>query len=277
MKLALVRHLWGVDHRPGLAAHEAHWRAVGYEMIEAAYHFSPDREELVRLLRRGDWPWIAQVFSRGFDPGGSVREHLQTLRRQIDDCLPFAPVGFNAHSGADSWSLAEAQDFYGRVLEMEQELGIPIAHETHRLRCFGNPWMTRDLLRDFPALKLTVDLSHWVCVCERLLPDCGEIIDLVARHCHHLHARVGHEQGPQVPDPRAPEWAGHLAAHEQWWDTMWRDQRRRGMAIATLTPEFGPPPYMPTLPFRNEPVADLADICDWMAQREAGRFRAGEA
>lgn len=277
MKLTLVRHLWGVDHAPGLASYEAHWRTVGYEMIEAAFRFSPDQDELIRLLKRGDWPWIPQVFSRDFNPGGTVREHLQTLRQQIDDCLPYAPVFFNAHSGADSWSLAETEEFYGRMLEMEQEIGIPIAHETHRLRCFGNPWTTREMLKAFPTLKLTVDLSHWVCVCERLLPDCGEIIELVARHCYHLHARVGHEGGPQVPDPRAPEWAGHVAAHEVWWDTMWRHQLQRGMAVSTLTPEFGPAPYMPMLPFVNEPVANLAEICDWMGQREAARFRAQAA
>ncbi len=272
MKLQLVRHLWGVDHSVGLASHEAHWRDVGYEMIEGNIRFSENPEEVNKLLGRRDWPWIAQVFSRDFDPGGSVQEHLQSLRKQIDDCLPYAPVFFNAHTGADSWSMEQTLDFYGKVLEMEKEIGIAIAHETHRLRPFGNPWTTRDVLKQFPELQLTVDLSHWVCVCERLLPDLGDIIELVAKHCHHLHARVGHEQGSQVPDPRAPEWQGHLEAHEAWWDTIWKSQRERGMKVSTLTPEFGPYPYMPMVPFKNEPIADLTEICDWMALREAARF-----
>jgi len=276
MKLTLVRHLWGVDHTPGLQSHESHWRGVGYEMIEAAYHFSPDQSQLIELLHRGDWPWIAQVFSRNFDPGGSVEEHLRTLRQQIDDCLPYQPVFFNAQAGADSWSLAETEDFYGNVLDMENELGIVIAHETHRLRCFGNPWTTRDILQLYPDLKLTVDLSHWVCVCERLLPDLGDIIALVATRCHHLHARVGYEEGPQVPDPRAPEWQAHLKAHEAWWDVMWNAQRKHGMEESTLCPEFGPLPYMPTIPFSNKPVADLEAICDWMATRESECFAASE-
>lgn len=273
MKLQLVRHLWGVDHNPGLASHEPHWREVGYEAIEGNIRFSDNPDEVKQLLERKEWPWIAQVFSRDFEPGGSVDEHLATLRQQIDDCLPYEPVFFNAHTGADSWSMAQTQDFYGRVLEMEKKVGITIAHETHRLRPFGNPWTTRDVLQQFPDLKLTVDLSHWVCVCERLLPDLGDIIELVAKHCHHLHARVGYEEGPQVPDPRAPEWQAHLEAHEAWWDTIWKTQREQGMKVSTLTPEFGPYPYMPTIPFKNEPVADLAEICDWMAARQAERFR----
>ena len=41
---------------------------------------------------------------------------------------------------------------------------------------------------------------------------------------------------------------------------------------STLTPEFGPPPYLHTLPHTNVPVADLAAVCDWMASRQRDRF-----
>ncbi|HXP62767.1 MAG TPA: hypothetical protein VN829_19865 [Dongiaceae bacterium] len=272
MKLTLVRHLWGVDHTPGLEAHLPRWREAGYEVVESAFHVSPDRAGLLRFLKGSGWRWIAQVFSRGFTPGGTVREHLDSLRQQIEDCLEHRPLFFNAQSGSDTWSLAEAEDFYGAALELEPRLGVSLAHETHRLRCFGNPWTTRSILERYPGLKLTCDFSHWVCVAERLLEDCGPILQLAAQHCHHVHARVGYEEGPQVPDPRAPEWARHLAAHEGWWETIWASQQRRGLAVSTLTPEFGPAPYLHTLPFTQTPVADLADICDWQARRQAGRF-----
>jgi hypothetical protein len=42
--------------------------------------------------------------------------------------------------------------------------------------------------------------------------------------------------------------------------------------VTCLAPEFGPAPYLPLLPYTQAPVADLADICDWMARREALRF-----
>ena len=205
-------------------------------------------------------------------PGGSVRRHLDSFKEQIEECLKHQPLFFNAHSGSDAWSLAEAEDFYGAAIEFERKIGVTIAHETHRLRYFGNPWMTRTILERFPELKLTCDFSHWVCVAERLLDDCGEIIQLAAQHCHHLHARVGFEEGPQVSDPRAPEWAHHVEVHESWWDQIRAAQAKRGMEIATLTPEFGPAPYLPVLPYTRTPVADLADICDWMARRQKNRF-----
>jgi len=134
--------------------------------------------------------------------------------------------------------------------------------------------LARNILKQFPDLRLTCDFSHWVCVCERLLPDLGETIALAARHCHHVHARVGYEEGPQVPDPSAPEYAPHLNAHESWWETIWQTQRTHGIAVSTLAPEFGPPPNLHTLPHTNVPVADLANVCDWMARRQAKRFAA---
>jgi hypothetical protein len=53
---------------------------------------------------------------------------------------------------------------------------------------------------------------------------------------------------------------------------IWQSQWERGLAESTLTPEFGPPPYLPTLPHTYVPVADLANVCDWMARRQTERF-----
>ncbi|HEY1661871.1 MAG TPA: sugar phosphate isomerase/epimerase [Verrucomicrobiae bacterium] len=272
MKLKLVRHLWGVDGTQGYNHYLQHWREVGYEALEVSIRYVHDRAEFLRFLKESGFQWVPQIYSRDFVPGGTVREHLDSLKEQAEECLDHHPLFFNAHSGSDSWSLAEAEDFYGAGLELEQKIGVPIAHETHRLRYFGNPWTTRPILDRYPTLKLTCDFSHWVCVAERLLPDCGEIIQLTAQHCHHIHARVGFEEGPQVSDPRAPEWAQHLAAHESWWDQIWKSQGQRGFIASTLTPEFGPAPYLPLLPYTKEPVANLADICDWMARRQSQRF-----
>jgi sugar phosphate isomerase/epimerase len=272
MKLKLVRHFWGVDLSHGLACHERNWREAGYEALEVSIRLVPERDAFVRFLKESGFQWVPQVFSNDFIPGGSVRVHLDSLREQMEECLEHGPLFFNAHSGHDNWSPAEAEDFYGAALELEKEIGISISHETHRQRYFATPWQTREILQKFPALKLTCDFSHWVCVCERLLPDLGETIALAARQCHHVHARVGFEEGPQVPDPAAPEYAAHLAAHEAWWDMAWLSQKERGMVETTLTPEFGPPPYLHTLPYTHVPLANLTSVCDWMAARQAKRF-----
>jgi hypothetical protein len=82
--------------------------------------------------------------------------------------------------------------------------------------------VTRDLCREFPDLKLTADLSHFCVVAERVFAaddaDWAAVMEQVASHTIHIHARVGYAQGPQVSDPRAPEFAATLERHEAWWD-----------------------------------------------------------
>jgi len=34
--------------------------------------------------------------------------------------------------------------------------------------------------------------------------------------------------------------------------------------VLTITTEFGPPPYLPTIPFKNVPVADQFEISHYM-------------
>jgi hypothetical protein len=274
MELVLVRHLWGVDLSNGFSPHISSWHDVGYRALEGWSGLCPDAALLRKTLKEEGFRWISIVFSSTpFSGGGSVQDHLRRLREEIESSLELHPLFFNAHTGSDSWTVAEAEDFYGLVLELEKKIGVAISHETHRSRYFGSPWNTRTILLRFPELKLTCDFSHWVCVAERLLGDCAEIIQRATSQCFHIHARVGYEEGPQVPDPRAPEWKTHLETHEAWWTQAWDSLLSRGTENATLTPEFGPPPYLHTLPYSQMPVSDLNSIVNWMARRQAIRFQ----
>lgn len=93
--------------------------------------------------------------------------------------------------------------------------------------------------------------------------------------CIASHGRIGHAQASQVPHPAAPEWAAETAQQCGWIEAMWRSRMGEGGAAsggdAWFTPEFGPRPYMPALPFTNAPTADLDECNDWMAKwaREA--------
>jgi len=274
MNLLLVRHLWGVTEP--LTTVIPKIKTLGFGAIETpVLWLKPDeRATLKALLADHDLRLIPQVFTGAFDPKASrtPEADLDSLARQIDDALTFNPLFINAHSGHDAWTTAAMRTFYSGVTQLEKGLPVTVAHETHRGRAFYSPWTVRELLPEFPALKFTADFSHWCCVAERLIDDQLDIIQAVARQTHHVHARVGHAEGPQVNDPRAPEWAEALAAHERWWDIVWNAQQAAGLTTTTLTPEFGPADYLPTLPYTRQPVADLWDICTWMAKRQAERF-----
>jgi hypothetical protein len=115
--------------------------------------------------------------------------------------------------------------------------------------------VAKQYLQKNPELKITFDVSHWCNVSESLLQDQPETMTLAMERAEHIHARIGHSQGPQVADPRAPEWEPAVKAHFGWWDRIAARKKERGERLTILT-EFGPPDYMPTLPYTRQPLAD---------------------
>jgi hypothetical protein len=120
-------------------------------------------------------------------------------------------------------------------------------------------------LEAFPQLRLTADLSHWCAVAERLMTPELEPVRAMAARVDHIHARVGHAQGPSVGHPFAPEWAEALEAHHRCWRLFAQQRSAASRGPFTITPEFGPDGYLPQLPFTGQPVADLLEINAAMA------------
>jgi len=232
-------------------------------------------EERARLLAEHKLEWILEICTAGSyvpDRRASVEQHLADLKQQLLAAAPYKPKFANVIGGCDAWSHEQSYRFFSEALELSASLGILCSFETHRGRSFFNPWTTLALIERLPALKLTCDFSHWCVVCERLIDSELDIIKRIAVQAHHIHGRVGYDQGPQVPHPAAPEYAEALMAHRGWWEQLWLSQLKRGYAVTTMTPEFGPDGYMHLIPFSRQPVADLWQINTWMARTELTHF-----
>lgn len=267
MKLSLIRQLWGIEKPWAKVLSDI--AALGFDGVEIALPFLDPVDDYVTMLETNNLSIIPMIFTAG----DSVDEHIDSFRSQTEAALQFNPVKVNCHDGRDAWTRDESRHYFREVLAIEKDLGVQVAHETHRGRILYNPWITRDLLEEFDALNLCCDYSHWVVVCERLLSDQADILEATAERAIHVHGRVGYIEGPQVPDPRSQHFATELDAHEGWWDAIWQSQKRRGIATSTFTPEFGPPPYMQIDPDTGNPVTDLWEISNWMAHRQQKRFQ----
>ncbi|MFU8885971.1 MAG: TIM barrel protein [Cyanobacteriota bacterium] len=195
----------------------------------------------------------------------SPAQHLEQLERQLLRAPALAPLRVTVITGSDSWPWPVQRDFWRRALDLAAACGLPVSFETHRSRSFYSPWLIGAYLEAFPALRLTADLSHWCAVAERLMTPELEPVQAMAARVDHIHARVGHAQGPSVGHPFAPEWADALAAHRRCWQLFAQARSTASQGPFTLTPEFGPDGYLPQLPFTRQPVADLLEINGAMA------------
>ncbi len=243
-----------IEHRHKLRQKLAEHQLV--YIAEATTGIHPDAPE--------DW-WIPQRDC-------TIQDHLNDLRWTVEHAIDMGAMFVSTMCGYDAWSWQQNVDFFGQALELEQTSGVTISFETHRSRSLFNPWITRDLLAQFPEMKLTCDFSHWCVVCERLLDSEWAILEQCAQRAMHIHCRVGYAQHAQVPDPRAPEYTAALAAHERWWDLIWKAQKQRGFSQVTMNPEFLWDGYMQTLPFTKMPIADVWDVTCWMAERQRRQF-----
>jgi sugar phosphate isomerase/epimerase len=275
MKLELFKTLWGHTGNLQSAIREALY--AGFQGLEGPA--PADRQELAfwkDLIPASGLAYIAEITTAGSyvpDPRATLEDHLRSLEEKLERSLALQPRFISCLGGRDAWPESQSVEFFGRAMELAAQAGVVISFETHRSRSTFNPWTTRRLVEQLPELKLTCDYSHWCVVCERLLDGEEDTLAVLARHAHHIHARVGYDQGPQVPHPGAPEYADALDAHQRWWEEIWRAQRERGYTTTTMTPEFGPDGYLHLLPFTGAPVADLWELNQWMATEERRHYR----
>jgi len=262
VEIKLFHALWGMEG--SCAALFKRASEEGYAGIEAPLPPPEQEEEFKKRLAEYRLDFIAQVVTSG--------DHAASFAAQAERAAGFRPLLIVSHSARDAMPFPDQVRFFEQALAVERSIGIPVGHETHRSRAMFTPWTTAALLKELPELRITADFSHWCCATESTLEDFGEDLRLAFERTIHIHARIGHAEGPQVPHPAAPEYDYEREAFERWWGEIVALRERRGDICVTMTPEFGPPGYMPTLPFTRQPVADLREVNRWMADRLREKF-----
>lgn len=232
---------------------------AGFDGIEMSLPLDPAaREDWTARIAGAGLLLIAQQWETVLHP--RFDEHREALARYLENACAARPLFVNSHTGKDFYTRAQNLELIALADAIGAHHGIPVRHEIHRSRFSGHPMLLLPVLEAMPALELTADLSHWCCACESLLEDQPGTLAATLPHVRHVHARVGHPQGPQVGDFRAPESAAALAAHLEWWDAIVALRRAAGAAMMSFTPEFGPVPYTPTLPYSGAPVSNAWEL-----------------
>lgn len=272
MNLKTFKTLWGNTLPIEQACLQA--KQAGFDGIEGR---APQNNVQIwkEALAAHKCDYIAEIVSGGDyvpERNWSIQNHMDDIQRQIDLSTPLNPHFATCIVGCDAWSEKDTLIFFEQAMGLEKKTGVTLSFETHRSRCLFNPWTTDSIVTELPEIKLTLDMSHWCVVAERQMDTELDLIKRIAPNIFHLHGRVGYDQGPQVPDPAAPEYEYALLVHEKIWQLVWNVQKKAGKEVSTFTPEFGPDGYCHLLPFTLAPVADIWQVNQWINHREKQKF-----
>ena len=243
-------------------------KAAGYDGVEV---WMPGKAEVREALKNGlKKHELKVIFLHGTNKSLPFEEALKAYETGLKELYSWNPVKVNSHTGSDFWTLEQNLVFLQAGEKLAQEAGIPLIHETHRARFSYTLPATLEMLEKFPELRLTLDISHWMVVHERLIPLSDPFLQKILPAVQHIHARIGFAEGPQVNNPAAPEWKNEVSVHLDIWAQIIRNYPGE---VFTVTTEFGPPPYLPTVPFSNVPIGDQWEANVWIMNTLKNRMQ----
>jgi hypothetical protein len=248
---------WGSEHIP--------WDTFLQKVKEAGYkgiEWFPfgevsDVERVTELLKEYGLTFSIVMTVPGNFP--DFPKYLFQLKEQLTQLSGIGknmggPLFISAQVGREYFNKEEVDQCLACCLEVSNNSGIPIYQETHRNKWPYAAHVVPPVLKRNSDVWLTLDVSHWFCVSESYLEDQEKVVDLAISRTRHVHARIGHTQGSQVVDPTLPEYSQALNAHLKIWDKWISVNNKRGIEVCTITPEFGPPPYL--IPATNSNVQE---------------------
>jgi sugar phosphate isomerase/epimerase len=264
MKIKFLCTYWGSEN---LSAKAFLYKAIeeGYEGVEI--NFPEDNSfievflnelKIIRETINPDFIFIAQqVLPNKVE---SVEDYCHRIKTRLEFLTKLKPNAINSHTGKDFFEFSENCKIIELTEQISKETGIPIWHEIHRGRFSFHLKTLLKYLEIYPKLKLIADFSHFCVVSESNLDDQKELLEQLFPNIKHIHARIGFEQSPQVNNPFAPEWEVYLNQYRNWWQKILEIQKQKNDEFTTITPEFGPYPYMPQEPYTLKPLSNQWEV-----------------
>lgn len=270
MKIKILSPLWGHEDLK-LEVFLNKMKDAGYDGFDI---WLPDNEKEKKLLFNYLQKHEMYIVTHQHQAYGSnFRQFKSSYLNFLNICAEPDPILINSHTGRDYFTLEQNLQLIDIAQEFSEKSGITVVHETHRGRVGYSPQTTQEIFTLRKNFLITADFSHWACVTESMLENFSEVMSEAIKRSKHIHLRVGFEQGPQVPDPAAPEWRYALDHFLKWWDRIVDTNHAFNTKILPVTTEFGPKPYMPAIPFSNAPVSDQFAINCYMKDLINDRYQ----
>ena len=235
MKLNFFCPLWGSE---GMPFDEFCQKAkdAGYDGVEMGLPLDPwKKQAILETLDKSGLLLIGQhyeTFTADFD------EHVSEYAIRIKNLADSKPLFINSQTGKDYFTFDQNKRLIDIAQGIAEESDVQILHETHRGKFGFAAHIARRYFEEIPDMRICLDISHWCNVAESLLHDQQDAVALAVERTDHIHARVGYQEGPQIPDPQDAEWGDALEFHVKCWEKVVAVKQNQNMESLTITTEF---------------------------------------
>ena len=261
MKIKYFCPLWGSRHL-NFEEFVKKVKTSGYDGIEMSLPLQiEERDYILKTIGESGLLYLAQHFETA---STDFNIHKQEFTERLTNLAQSNPVLINTQTGIDFFTFEQNAELIDISYKIAEKYGVKLVHETHRGKFSFAAHITAKFIEKIPHLRLGFDVSHWCSVAESYLQNQEQNVILAINRADHIHARVGHPEGPQITDPRVPEWDEAVNVHLNWWKKIVERNKKEGIEMMTITPEFGPYPYMTQLPFTRQPIASQWEINVYM-------------
>ncbi len=248
---------WGSEYLP-IEIFCEKVKSEGYDGVEMGLPSDKTKkEDILKALEIHELELIGQHYET-VEP--DFEKHKKIFVHNLEKLADSPSLFINSQTGKDYFTFDQNKALIDIANQVTVNTNKKILHETHRGKFSFAAHITKKFLEEISNLRLTLDISHWCNVSESLLEDQEATVNLAIKRTDHIHSRVGYAQGPQIPDPRAPEWQSTIDIHLNWWDKVIERKRKAGTTKFTITTEFGPDPYLLLMPFTRQPITSQWEI-----------------
>lgn len=243
---------------------------AGYYGIEWGLHSGISDRELDTVWNLLEKYQLAVIPQHWETNDANFPSHYDGFCSFFERIRKYKAYKINTQTGKDYFTYDENIALVNATIEHTKKTGVPVVHETHRNKFLFAAHIAKEYFKILPDLRITLDISHWVAVAESFLADQSEAVYMALERADHLHARVGHTQGPQVTDPRLSQWKDASETFFAFWDNLMAIKKENYDSFS-ITPEFGPYPYMALLR-SGEPFCNQWDINIYMMEQFKTRY-----
>lgn len=225
---------WSLDEKLHMIV-EGGFDGAGVRFADFSY-----ASTVTTFLREHGLTWQAQCYPRTVDDLKPIIEHVQALGADH----------INLQADVRPYTVAECIPYIEGWRRLADDAGIALHIETHRDRMTTDLFFTLHLLDQFPDLRLTADLSHYVVGREFAWPVSEEHHQMMQRILNNswgFHGRVASREQIQLPLTfrQHQHWV-ELFMH--WWQYGFKHWMARAPkdGVLTFLCELGPPEYAMT-------------------------------